>query len=296
MKRLFLCLLFVLFVLTACGDSSDEIELLRNEIAILQSDIANLHNEIAFLEEEVSDYLAIIGVLTTSPAVDADVLAQLFGYLEHVQKFLGLKELAVAEDGIILLHDNIIRVAAETSFRGFPSPIELLFSYEIWGDTIHIRLISYHAANYMSGGEISDGGKSAWFWENENLFEESFTIKALRHDANFFEVEYYAELTIEPDNWESQIIAHFDEHLDIRLFGIWYEDDRLLVNLTPESAIYFNWGSTGGYIQTLNLIESLATLPNVYEIEVLVGGRRNEWADHFSFAQIFRIEQDNIHQ
>ena len=276
-------LLTLILILAACGGQDDEIAYLKAEIAYLQDVIANLSENIAYLEAtpriEPDE----------SPVVDGRILVSFTDNLEDVRVFLGLDELVVAEESISWMGNGFIFAVSENLWRDH-SPVELLFEYRFWGESIGVRLIYYRVAGFGAGYGFTEAGRP---WRlQDHMFEESFVMRAIRHDSNFFEIESYVEVVIEPENWQAQVVAHFDEFLGIRLFDVWYErDGRLVADLAPLCiGAPWNWGSTGGRVSTLNIIESLATLPNVTEIEVLVGGQRGVEADHFSFAGVFRVK------
>ena len=100
------------------------------------------------------------------------------------------------------------------------------------------------------------------------------------HDEDY---HYFFE-EIQSDIWHEEAIRLMRKHTGIRVKDMWYEGDRLVVDLFPVESIIFNWGSTGGWARTLSLVRSFASFPGVEEIEVLVGGAGGVRADHFSFG------------
>jgi hypothetical protein len=96
---------------------------------------------------------------------------------------------------------------------------------------------------------------------------------------------------IQPEGWQEQFIELMGRYAGIQIARLWYEGSRLVADLKPAGAVFFNWGSHGGHMRTRSLISSLASLPNVTEIEVLVGGQRGYAADHFSFEGVFRVNE-----
>jgi len=136
-----------------------------------------------------------------------------------------------------------------------------------------------------------DAGRWFWqmWWEWEGLSLDDFSLRIYPHEGAIHDFENYHEIEISSEYWEVQIIDAMREHTSIRIADLWFEETRLVVDLEHAEGFLFNWGSSGGYFRTRQLIDSLATVPNVTEIIVLVGGARGVSADHFSFAQIFRI-------
>jgi len=275
--RRFWWLLFVL-VLAACGGQDDE-------VAYLEAEASNLLEIVAHLE--AVEQIEPVDV-EEPQVVDAKILASLMDNLEDVRVFLGLDELVVAEENVSWMGNGFIFAVSENLWRD-NSPVELLFEYRLWGESISVRLIRYRVEGFGAGYGFMGAGRP---WALQDLmFEESFTIRAIRHDSNLFEIESYVEAAIEADGWQAQVVAHFAQHLGVRLIDVWYErDGRLVADLAPLCiGAPWNWGSTGAWVSTLNVIESLATLPNVTEIEVLVGGQRGVEGDHFSFVGVFTV-------
>ena len=137
-----------------------------------------------------------------------------------------------------------------------------------------------------------DAGR--WWWRmmqyGESLPLDDFTLRIYPHPGAWYDFEYYYELEVTAEMWEIQVIDSMRENTGIRIADMWFEETRLVVDLEHAEGILFNWGSSGGYFRTRSLIDSLATMPNVTEIIVLVGGLRGVGADHFNFAEIFRVE------
>ncbi|MCL2576057.1 MAG: hypothetical protein FWE33_06460 [Defluviitaleaceae bacterium] len=143
---------------------------------------------------------------------------------------------------------------------------------------------------------VPDAGRTEWRnwwgWQDFHPYpiEGDFTMRIYSHPMAEYDFENFAEIEISAENWEIQIIQAMQEFTFLVIDDLWFEETRLVVDLNPEAAVVFNWGTSGGYFRTRALLDSLATVPNVTEIIVLVGGERGLSADHFSFAQIFRVE------
>jgi len=139
-----------------------------------------------------------------------------------------------------------------------------------------------------------DAGRWHWRvwaeWEG-GLSLDDFTIRIYSHPGAWYDFETYIEIEVLAQDWAAQVIDAMREHAQgIRIADMWFEETRLVVDLEHAEGILFNWGSSGGYFRTRSLIDSLATIPNVTEVIVLVGGVRGLSADHFNFAEIFRVE------
>jgi hypothetical protein len=179
-------------------------------------------------------------------------------------------------------------IVAQSSFI-IENDVQLIFEYNAWAGW---QLLRYQI-QWISGPGDLDGGRSVWQWGQEELFDTPFIARFYSFwdwDADGYIYDVVSG-EIYPAGWQEQVIALMAEHTGAHINHIWYEGSRLVADLKPAPTIFFNWGSHGGYMHTLSLISSLASLPNVDEIEILVGGQRGLAADHFSFAGVFRINQ-----
>jgi len=136
---------------------------------------------------------------------------------------------------------------------------------------------------------VLDAGRSWWNWVLGQPTIQDFTMRIYQHPEAWYDFDNPVLVEISSENWQGRIKAAIEQHRGIVIDDIWFEQDRLVVDLCPEDAVRFNWGTSGGYFRTRALIDSLATVPNVAEIVVLIAGERGVWADHFSFAEIFRV-------
>jgi hypothetical protein len=144
-------------------------------------------------------------------------------------------------------------------------------------------------------GSDDVGNRAPWFvseWNQDenNTFSEGFVMRFYRYSD--WDIYDYIIEEIEPESWHNQVIELMFEHTGIRIGGIWYESNGLLiVNLMPIERFPFDWGSTGGGIRASTLLRSLSSLPNVSNILVLMGGQYGAQASHFNFQQIFRVNE-----
>ena len=85
------------------------------------------------------------------------------------------------------------------------------------------------------------------------------------------------------ENWaqEAAVLIRQSSGLDIR--DIWYEGNRLFADLTPATALMFGYSGHAAIHYSAVLLASLASLPYVEEIEILVGGTRGIFIDGFGY-------------
>jgi len=291
MKKI-IVIIFLLF-LAACGSQTDELSYLKEIISHLETEqyylidtINEQTQEIEALQGLIADFEVQHHIQTT---IQNEIIDSFMDNLDWIAEFLGVPGLYIAENDIVL-HRNFLVTAHG---RGDSYWVDLVMQYWVFGDeSIEIiwELLRYNIHG-VAGSGMWDGGKSAWQWKQYDLFDESFTMRFYNH-IDYSLYEYFDE-EISPQDWQAQVISHMRVHTGIQISDLWYEgldgESRLVVNLTPAASIRFNWGSTGGQMLVLTLIDSMSTLPNVMEIEVLVGGQRGVSADHFSFAGVFRV-------
>ena len=275
MRRILL--LFILLFITACTSQAQEIANLESEIYNLTQEIERLN--IIILENERVPVTDDAQESNVYPADNSGAIIYSFmNSLDTVRDFLGIYDLEFTTSDIEI-HGMFL--TARTLFHG--NGVELVFRHWVSGGEIRWDLIEYLIGPISGPGKL-DAGRSMGRWRQAELFEENFTIQIYR----FSDIdEYvYAEVEIPYYDWQQQVKYSMQAHNSIQIYDLWYEDNRLVADLKPAGVVFFNWGSHGGYTRTRSLIESLASLPNVEEIEILVGGQRGYAADHFSFGVV----------
>ena len=317
MKRTLCLLLIMALIFTACGSPADELARLEEERDNLLEIVAEQNREITSLQlsltrlerQHNSETIRLQESLTALRAqydrinstnrqlratVDSqhailasderrdEILSSFMEQLDWVASFLGIDDLYIADEDIFV-QGSI--VTARTSYLGNG----VVFTLRSWtsGEEIRWALLEYFMGPFNGPGPL-DAGRSFWRWQwSGGRFDENFTMRFYRHSV--LDVYEYFDEEIAYENWQEQVINHMLTHTGIRIADLWYEGTRLVVDLTPAGALPFNWGTTGSAMHGRSLRNSLATLPNVTEIETLVGGQRGVGTDHFQFGA-FRID------
>ena len=274
--------LVLVFVLVGCSSHANEIAYLEERVADLEIERYQLIGSVVDLQATIAQ---MEGLGHAGGVTRDEILVSFIDNLDSVAAFLGLDELEVAEEDIVL-HGDIVTahfpVNILNQHRG-----RLIFRYWVWGEEIRWRLLEYEMGAASGPGFLHSG---RYWWRSYRPFDQNFAVRfALLNDSLDFDVLEYIEEEIEYEDWQAQVTAHMQAHTGIQLADLWYEENRLVVDLTPAASISFNFGSTAGIMRTVSLIASLSTLPNVEEIEVLVGGQRGVYDNHFSFAGVFRV-------
>ena len=290
--------LLVILLLVGCNSQPDETTYSQNDATHLQDEIPHFQDEIiASLEiehhlliEELERNNQRIAELEeelyrVKTANQNGLLVGFLNNLESVSDFLGGNELNIDIDDITFDGD-FVTVNSTIDHNG----LQLIFHHRVLNDESRWVLLEY-TLGPISGPGFLDGGRLVWQWQQGDLFDESFTVRFHRYDELWPEpTGNYIDEVITPNGWQQQVKNHTLDHKGIRIINLWYEETRLVVDITPMCAIPFDHGSFGGTVRTRSFVDTLKTLPNVTEVEILVGGQRGVSGSHFSFAGAFRVD------
>jgi len=281
MKKLLL--LVLVLALVGCGSQA-------SEVAYLEEMVASLEEERDMLVESVADLQTTIAQMEARNlpwgVTREEVLRSFRANLPSVVEFLGINEIYVAE-GDIWLQRNSVIAFFDWDYSDRYGQGRLIFYYRSFGGEVQWFLLQYFLGP-INGRGFLDAGRSRLQWTQQELFDENFAMRFYRYSQVYPEPIYeYFDVEIEYEDWQAQVIYHMQAHTDIRLADLWYEGNRLVVDLTPAATIpFFSRWSDGRHIRTL--ITSISTMPDVTEIEVLVDGRRGIEGDGFWFGT-FRV-------
>jgi len=133
--------------------------------------------------------------------------------------------------------------------------------------------------------------------ERENRDDAAETVPVMFY--NYKEVNFNytdnvnytgLEVDIPSENFLSEAAKQFYLVNKISVDKLYYEGNRLIADLNKTEAAMFNSGTAGGSIRTGLLLRTLASFPGVTEIQVLLGGRKDVYSDHYDFSGIFSAE------
>lgn len=195
---------------------------------------------------------------------------------------LGGDEIIIHEDDILVgTGSALARVGIPV--RDWPVDIDVILLYHTAGDDIVWQLFAYTMVHtgMQTAAPIPE--------EEQPLptYDDTITLRFFQYsDWDDYTVVYE---NISRENWRAQTISLMQQHTGIGIRDIRYDGTRLYVDIFPIDIIPFNWGSTGGAIRTQTLVNSMASLPGVDEIVILVGGVGGHWADHFDFSSAFYV-------
>ncbi|MCL2672029.1 MAG: GerMN domain-containing protein [Clostridiales bacterium] len=112
----------------------------------------------------------------------------------------------------------------------------------------------------------------------------------------FTQDEDYKHETVDlsKGNLSSDTIKFMQDINGIQINGIWYENNKICVDLNANEFRKLDAGSYAGIIQTNLLVKTFSSYPNVEEIEILIDGKQGQYGYHFNFDRVFRVsEWDN---
>jgi len=77
----------------------------------------------------------------------------------------------------------------------------------------------------------------------------------------------------------------------VEIDNIWYEGSKLCVDLSENMRPRLDAGSAAGASFYECVVRTFATYPNVETIEILLGGKKGESGNHFSFVSVFEVKR-----
>ena len=84
------------------------------------------------------------------------------------------------------------------------------------------------------------------------------------------------------------------EHTGINVWDLWFQGNKLYIDLHSTEWHPFNWGTTGSAHRGNVLTMTLASFPGIDSFEVLVGGARGVHTSHYSFDWVAIVEDGEI--
>ncbi len=147
--------------------------------------------------------------------------------------------------------------------------------------------------------ELLVEGEKGYFGEKEVLTVpaevaspdwKTAAVRYYFYRGQSFEQEYaYSEKLITYADLVQDTIKNMNEYCGIKITAIWYEGNKICVDLDESEVYKLDAGSTAGWIETYVLLETFSSYPNVKEIEILIGGQKGMSGEHFSFNEVFVV-------
>ncbi|MCL1822935.1 MAG: hypothetical protein FWG44_01910 [Oscillospiraceae bacterium] len=97
----------------------------------------------------------------------------------------------------------------------------------------------------------------------------------------------YKNEVINVNNFADEFIHFMALHTGILVEDIWFEGKTIFIDLDGFGARNFDMGSSGSKDITMRILLTLANIPNVERVKVLIEGLGNAGGAHFDFTPIF---------
>lgn len=292
-----------ILALAACGSQNDDGHL-EERVTFLEEerdgliDVANKQiQEILGLQSLVAD---LEKKLANQANYEEAIVDNLMEKLGLVGFLLGLDKLEIPRENIAVQGNFVtafgdVEIARAHFTTHHWLEVTFQFHHQSWADEIGWTFLRYSIGGISGPGTLLRDRREQ---RQDGLFDENFIVRFFPivdwggefWGATLEDIPHFDE-EISPYNWQEQIVRHMRTHTGIGIAGLWYDGNRLMVDLTPAASIFFDWGSSGSYQLTRALTDSLATLPNVAEMEILVGGQRGVEGSHFNFSFVRRFLQ-----
>lgn len=139
-------------------------------------------------------------------------------------------------------------------------------------------------------------GCTASFYNNGLLNTNQIAIQMHYHttDPNGIGEFGYINKHITDTHWDSELIELMYLYNGIEIKSLYRIQQKIYVDLMPIEAERFNLSSLMGYARTAVLLNTIATLPDVEEIEVLIDGFGGIYGAHFSFDRVILVKDGLI--
>lgn len=259
------CMFVILIGITGCSNPIEEAELQATEIA------APLH------------YRVIERVLEVAP----ESLRYVFD--EDV-------ELNEPGDFVILPRNRILISGQWFCMRtGMTYTIEAIFSFWQHYGEIQMRLLSYSPYGWGDGWRSPWGSPNRHSWVRYHELE-SVPVRFYRMDANSFEAWYNVEY-LNGETFSEELAYHTLRHLNRRIVDAWFVGRILYVNLHHSEPMAMSSGTTGEYIMYSTLVSSMASVPGIDALVILIDGQREATigGHGMSFNDIYLINDMDRH-
>jgi len=104
----------------------------------------------------------------------------------------------------------------------------------------------------------------------------------------------YHEVSLSMGNITNESISLISKINNIEIDSMWCEDTKLYVNLNKREKEVLEAGSAAGMSITGCIVRTFMTYPNIESIEILLGGEKGVYGNHFNFDVVFTKADDRI--
>ncbi|MCL2397437.1 MAG: hypothetical protein FWC93_05155 [Defluviitaleaceae bacterium] len=225
-----------------------------------------------FTAEEIKQNLA------DNTGTIAEILgADSVSFLAENVSYSGIPGQSVWALAEVTIYNNPLGPAQPSPYVSF---VELLLNYQVIKGYMHHEdgPVYYEEpwvrwqVNYWNGAILSD--RRCCCHRIKRLGDTGDETTNIRF--YFYDLSYVTE-EICTENWRDDTIRLLRQHNGYRIRHMWFDDDKLVVDLKPIEVFFFDWGSMVGIYRAQPLLRTLAGISGVEEIELLIGGSREAW-------------------
>ena len=184
-----------------------------------------------------------------------------------VTKITRDNRLDLSNSHIMAFDDNVLVLIVNNEEK---DEISLLFGDGYWEQIVKDLTVSTPLLN--NGGESTPIRVYSTIDPSLYGYDES--------NYSFITVEVSAE------NFLQDAMKHLYLHNKINVDDIWYEGNRLCVDLNRTMRYRLDAGSTAGHLLSNELLLTFASFPNIDEIVFTINGAES-WGNHFNLYYIF---------
>ena len=198
-------------------------------------------------------------------------------------------ELNTLED-FVMLPRNRILISGQwfCSHTQMPHTIEAIFGFRLWNDVLWLDLLSYSPFGWNDWRDPW-GSPNRHSWARHHELE-TVPVRFYEVCSNFEEIWYVVEY-LDGEMFSDKLAYYTLKHLNRRITDAWFSSrGRILyVNLHHSEPMAMSSGTTGEFMMYLSLVLSMASVPDIDALVILVDGRREaEIGGHgMSFRDIY---------
>jgi len=137
------------------------------------------------------------------------------------------------------------------------------------------------------------------YFNNAPKITVRFYYHSIELDPNLYALPeaflYNVEEIIAAEGFTATFSRLMYEHTGLQISDLWFEGDKLYVDLHEDAIGFFDHhGTTGGVINATIFEKSLLSMSGISSFEVLVNGQRGAYGSHFNFGHIAIVENGKV--
>ena len=273
--------------------------------AMLARQNHSLEQELAAMQESIHEMLIVQASLEKEPQATEIAAPLHYRVIEHVLEIAPERlrdvfdedvELNEPGDFVILPRNRILISGQWFCIRtGMTYTIEAIFSFRQHYGEIQMSLLSYSPFGWGGGWRNPWGSPNRNSWVRYHELE-SVPVRFYSMDANSFEAWYSVEY-LNGETFSEELTYHTLSHLNRRIVDAWFVGRILYVNLHHSEPMAMSSGTTGEYIMYSTFVSSMASVPGIDALVILIDGQRETTigGHGMSFNDIYLINDMGRH-